>query len=67
MKQAWINELIGHQGERLTEADRYNKGVYARNLKEVVDAIELPIDYVHLRKLAEASERRQAAAARKKS
>ena len=67
MKRDWINELIGHEGERISEADRYDKGLYTRNLKEVVDLIELPIDYLHLRKLAEASERRQTAAARKKT
>jgi integrase len=58
-KDSWVNELMGHEGVRVSEAERYNKGLYVQNLKRMIDAIELPIDYAKLRELADESARRQ--------
>lgn len=51
-KDSWVNELIGHEGERPSEAERYNKEIYASNLKAMVDSVVVPIDYEKLLALA---------------
>ena len=60
-KDSWVNELMAHEGARVTEAERYNKQIYIANLKAMVDSIEVPIDYAKLRTLADDAVSRQSA------
>ena len=60
-KDSWVNELMAHEGERISEAERYNKLIYVENPKKMVDSIVVPVDYAKLRKLADEAENRQRA------
>ena len=52
-KEAFVDELVGHESEgRRSEARRYRKEIYLRNLKATIDKLELPIDADRLRDLA---------------
>lgn len=51
-KDSWVNELMAHEGARISEAERYNKEIYVSNLRAMVDSIIVPVDYEKLRALA---------------
>lgn len=47
--KVWVTEITGHEFEGRSELDRYNKGVFLRNLKEAIDLLDYGLDLSHLK------------------